>query len=70
MHRSNVLSNGFDVWKLVRLRLVVDALAVRRPGLTTLLQGRVVQFSAHLERGLQFFPLPAIRIQTILERTS
>jgi len=62
VHRSNVLSNGFDVWELLRLLDVVDALAVRRPGLTTFLQGRVVQFSTHSEGGLHFFSLPAIRV--------
>ena len=70
VNRTNVLSNGFDVWELVRLLYVVDALAVRRPGLPTLFNGRVVQFSAHLERGLQFFSLPTIRIQSIFERSS
>jgi len=70
VHRSNVLSNGFDVWELLRLLDVVDALAVRRPGLTTLLQGRVVQFSTHSEGGLQFFSLPAIRVKAIFERSS
>jgi hypothetical protein len=70
VNRTNVISNGFDVWELVRLPCAVDALAVRRPCLTTLLQGRVVQFSAHIERCLQFFSLPAIRIKTIFERSS
>src|SRR5215468_11109968 len=53
-----------------RLLYVVDALAVRRPGLTTLLQGRVVQFSTHIEGCLQFFSLPAIRVKAIFERSS
>ncbi|HEX8879814.1 MAG TPA: hypothetical protein VF749_07285, partial [Candidatus Acidoferrum sp.] len=70
VNRTNVLSSGFDIWELVRLLNVVDALAVRRPCITTLLQGRVVQFSTHIERGLQFFSLPAIRIQAIFERSS
>jgi hypothetical protein len=43
---------------------------VRRPCLTRLLQGRVVQFSTNIERCLQFVSLLAIRIQTILERSS
>ena len=43
---------------------------MRRPCLTTLLQGRVVQFSAHVERCLQFSSLLAIRIKTIFERSS
>jgi len=70
VHRTNILSNGFDVWELVRLLDVVDAPAVRRPGLTPLLQGGVVQFSTHLERGLQFFSLRAIRVKAIFERSS
>ena len=67
VNRTNVFSNGFDVWELLRLLYVADALAVRRPGLTTLLQGRVVQFSTHSEGGLQFFSLSAIRVKAIFE---
>ena len=70
VNRTNVLSNGLDVRELVRLLYVVDALAVRRPCLTTLLQGRVVQLSAHVEGCLQFFSLPAIRVKAIFERSS
>jgi hypothetical protein len=70
VNRTNVLSNGFDVGELLRLLYVVDALAVRRPGLTTLLQGRIVQFSTHIESGLQFFSLPAIGVKAIFERSS
>ena len=32
VNRTNILSNGFDVWELIRLLYVVDALAVRQPG--------------------------------------
>jgi hypothetical protein len=34
------------------------------------LQGRVVQFSTHIEGGLQFISLPAIRVKAIFERSS
>lgn len=70
VNSTNVLSNGLDVWELVRLLYVVDALAVRRPCITTLLQGRVVKLSTHVQRCLQFFSLPAIRVKAIFERSS
>ena len=46
---EDVLSNGFDVWELVGLLYVVDALAVRRSGLTALFEGRVVEFPTRTE---------------------
>jgi len=67
---EDVLSNGFDVWELVGLLYVVDALAVRRSGLTALFEGRVVEFPTRTEGGRQFFSLPAIRVKAIFERSS
>jgi type VI protein secretion system component VasA len=52
------------------LRHEADAFAVSRPSISTFLQGSVVQFSAHVQRCLQFFPLLAVRVQTIFERQS
>jgi hypothetical protein len=70
VNRTNILSNGFDVWELIRLLYVVDALAVRRPCLATLLQRSVVQFSTHVEGCLQFFSLLAVRVKAVFERSS
>ena len=68
INSRHVWSNFFDAPKLIRLRYVADTLTVRRPSISTLLQGSVVQFTAHVQRGLQLFLLLAIRIQAIFER--
>ena len=70
VNRGKVLTNGFNISQLVGLCQVSDTFAVRGPGITTFLQARVVQLSAHVEGCLQFFTLLAIRIQAIFEGKS
>ena len=69
-HSADIFSNVLDVGKLSRRGVECRALACGLVGLDTLLQARVVQFSAHVQRGLQPLTLLAVGIQSKLERLS